>query len=90
MTMVETELTLSSPPFKVWQALVAFPDYVRWHPYIRLSGAAELGARTEYRGLLAILSGRTMGARTHATMPEPDFALQAYPIRAGRKSRAGR
>ncbi len=146
MTMVETELTLSSPLAKVWQALVAFPDYARWHPYARLSGAAELGARidyiyaldpasrrtlpaaatiialepqrilawrirvlpilsitegyellaehaatrprhwTEYRGLLAFLSGRKMGTRAHATMRETDFALQAYLIGADGKS----
>ena len=150
MTMVETELTLSTPLLRVWQALVAFPDYARWHPYIRLSGTAELGARidyiytldpvsrrtlpaaatiialepqrilawrirvlpilsitegyellaersatrlrhwTEYRGLLALLSGRKMGARAHATMREADFALHAYLIRAGRKSRTRR
>ena len=146
MTMVETELALSIPLPRVWQALVSFSNYALWHPYARLSGAAELGARidyvytldpvsrrtlpaaatiialeperilvwrirvlpilsitegyellaedsatrlrhwTEYRGLLAILSGRKMGARAHATMREADFALQAHLIRAGRKS----
>ena len=147
MTLVETELMLSVPPSKVWQALVAFADYARWHPYIRLSGPAELGARieyiytldlvsrrtlpaaatiialepqrvlawrirvlpilsiaegyellaersatrlrhwTEYRGLLAILSGRKMAARANAMMREADFALHAHLIRAGKKSR---
>jgi len=80
MTMVETELTLSIPPPRVWQALIAFPDYARWHPYIRLSGTAEPGARIEYIYTLDARSRRTLPAAATIIAFEPGRVL-AWRIR---------
>ena len=78
MTMVETELSLPVPPPQIWQALIAFDDYARWHPFIRLSGAAAMGAEIDYIYTLKL------GGRRALPAPATIIAFEAGRLLAWR------
>ncbi len=48
MFEVEHVTRLSTSPLRVWTALSDLAGFVRWHPFIRLSGAAVEGAAIGY------------------------------------------
>lgn len=48
MPVVENEIELQAPPWRVWTTLTKLESYDRWHPFIRSGGEPALGAEVEY------------------------------------------
>lgn len=48
MIRVENEVAIAARPEAVWDVLMDFEGYPRWHPFIRFTGTAVLGGEVEY------------------------------------------
>ena len=58
MIRVENRTQLPVPPSRVWEALLAFELYPRWHPYLRLQGEAAPGAELELQYTRQLVTAR--------------------------------
>ena len=48
MLLIETEVVVATSPSRVWHALVDFPRYPEWNPYIAVRGTSGVGLDIEW------------------------------------------
>lgn len=68
MIEMENEVMLPVSVRRVWHTLLAFEQYPRWHPFLRLSGRPLLGERIDYTFTMMMMGRRTLS--TFATIVE--------------------
>ncbi|AQR75104.1 SRPBCC domain-containing protein [Sphingomonas sp. LM7] len=76
MRIIENETAIAAPPAQVWRVLSDFPGYCGWHPFIRLSGEATLGAEVDYEFTAILRSRRVRHSPAVITRLERDTALE--------------
>lgn len=42
------DIDIPAPPRRVWDALIDFPSYPKWNPYVDLRGRVALGSEIEW------------------------------------------
>lgn len=76
---IETSIDIDAPAGQVWAALVDFPSYADWNPFvIRVRGAPVVGEAVR---LTVVLGGRKMG-RTHVVSRVDAPTTLAWTIRS--------
>lgn len=76
MIAIDNEIAVAAPPSKVWQLLADLPRYRSWHPFIRLTGKAELGAELDYEYTSILRTKRVRHSPARITRFEPGQALE--------------
>jgi len=63
MLKIRTEVLIPASLSKVWGALVDFPHYRSWHPFVEIDGDAREGADVDYYFRNTVEASRGMSIR---------------------------
>lgn len=78
MLSIRTEVLIAASLSKVWGALVDFPRYRAWHPFVEIDGNAREGADIDYyfRNNVEAPRGMSIRATIISLQPMREFRLR--------------
>lgn len=84
MHEITTSIDIDAPPDRVWDALLDFPAYIDWNPFIRkISGFARAGERLTVHILPPGGKGMTFHPRVLRSDPRTEFRWLGHMIVPG-------